>query len=287
MLHFAFSGYHCNGEEIMKRLTLIVLYQAVLLLAPCSAAAEKVRISITGSSTLAPLAVEISKRFETLYKDARIDVQTGGSSRGIADARRGLADIGMSSRALYEEEKTGLKTYTVAMDGVTFVTHASNPVTNLSKEQARAIYTGKIKNWKSLGGLDAPITVIERAKGRSEHDLVSKYLGISARDIKADVVAGENQQCVKLVTGNRNALAYLSVGTAEYEAENGTPLKLLALDGVRAASDTVKDGSFPIVRPLIFVTSDKQNVPANQFLDFALSPKVQDLVKGQAFVPVR
>jgi phosphate transport system substrate-binding protein len=123
------------------------------------AQAEKLqgKLTLTGSSTVAPLAAELGKKFETLHPGTRIDVQSGGSSRGISDARQGLADIGMVSRALKPEEKD-LIPHTVAKDGICIILHKSNPVSVLNDSQLVAVYTGKITNWKALGGKDAPIT---------------------------------------------------------------------------------------------------------------------------------
>ena len=97
------------------------------------------KLTITGSSTVAPLVSEIGKRFEQLHQGVRIDVQTGGSSRGITDATRGTADIGMSSRALKDSETTGVRAHTIAQDGVAILVHASNPVSNLDEAQILGI----------------------------------------------------------------------------------------------------------------------------------------------------
>lgn len=259
--------------------------------------ADESRISLTGSSTLAPLAVEIAERFESRKSNVKIDVQTGGSSRGIADTRRGLAQIGMSSRPLYPEELPGLQTHTIALDGVAFVINKSNPLNNLDKQQVVDILTGKITHWSqlesqnansdTLGSSNDKIIVINRAKGRSELDLVSEYLKIKPREIRADIIAGENQQCLKLLAGNTNAISYLSLGTAEYEAEQGSAIKLLSFDGIAASSTNVSTKKYPIVRPLLFVTNNRLNSDTREFLNFALSNKVQDLVRGQAFVPIQ
>ncbi len=271
--------------EMRALCTCIIL--VLLCVSPARVAAESKRLSLTGSSTIAPLASEIAQRFEKTHGGIRIDVQTGGSSRGIADAKRGLADIGMSSRPLYEAEKAGVSVYPVAMDGVTFVVHAANTVENLTKEQALHIFSGKISNWKELGGADAAITVIDRAKGRSEVSLLSEYFGVSSRTFKADVIAGENQQCVKLLSSNKNAITYLSIGTAEFEAARGTAIKLLSLQGVEASSETVRAGTFPIVRPLVLVSAAQPSQETQEFITYARSTEVHDLIKGQAFVPLQ
>ena len=112
------------------------------------------KLVVTGSSTVAPLIAEIGKRFESLYPKVRVDVQTGGSSRGVADARQGLADIGMVSRVMKDDEKD-LHAFAVARDGVGIIVHKDNPVRALTDDQIIAIYTGKITNWKEVGGKEA------------------------------------------------------------------------------------------------------------------------------------
>jgi len=125
-------------------------------------AADEIQITATGASTIAPLMAEIGKSFEKANPNVRIEVQSGGTSRGIADVRQGSARIGMVSRELHPDEKD-LESQLIAYDGVGMIVHQSNPVKALSREQIIAIYTGVIKNWKEVGGADLPITVINKA----------------------------------------------------------------------------------------------------------------------------
>src|SRR5262249_53627349 len=166
------------------------------------------RMVMTGSSTVAPLVSEIAKRFEKLHPGARVDVQTGGSSRGITDTERGSATIGMSSRTLKPAEAEKLDEHIIARDGVAMLVHASNPVANLTDAQVLAIYKGEIKRWSELGGPDTEITVINRAGGRSELELITEYFGVKAAELKASIVSGENQHGIKSVAGDPNAIVY-------------------------------------------------------------------------------
>ena len=250
-------------------------------------AETKGRLVITGSSTIAPLVSEIGKRFESLHPGVRVDVQTGGSSRGIADAREGLADIGMSSRALKEQEKDGLVSYVLARDGVCFLVHKDNPIKELSDQQIRDIFTGKTTNWKQLGGRDAPIIVINRADGRSELELFSHHFQVKPIDIKAHLIAGDNEQGIKTLAGNPNAIVYMSVGTSEYDAAQGIPLKLLPLNGVAATTENVRNGTFPFARPLVLITKPDPKPLTREFIEFALSTKVHDLIQELSFVPIK
>lgn len=241
------------------------------------------RLTVTGSSTIAPLALEIGKRFEKLHPGVRVDVQSGGSSRGVLDARTGRADIGMASRALKYDE-ADLTAHRIAMDGVCIILNKSNAVGKLSSEQIKAIYTGHVNNWQALGGPKLPITVVNKAEGRSTLELFLQHFGLQNSQIKAQVVIGDNQQGIKTVAANVGAIGYVSIGTADYESTHGAPIKLMDLNGVMASVDNVKDGTFPLSRPLNLVTHGPAKGWVKQFIDYAQSAAVKDLVEQQFFV---
>jgi phosphate transport system substrate-binding protein len=243
------------------------------------------KLVLTGSSTVAPLVAEIAKRYEAQHSGVRIDVQSGGSSRGITDARQGVADIGMVSRSLKSEEKD-LKAFEIAKDGIALILHKDNPVTQLSNTQVVSLYTKKITNWKNVGGSDAPITVVNKAEGRSTLELFAKYFKLDTKGIKADVVIGENEQAIKTVAGNPNAIGYVSIGSAEFHAESGGSVKLLPINGVAASTANVSNQTFPIARPLVLVTKTTPTGLTKNFIEFAKSSAVTDIVKEQYFVPV-
>ena len=264
---------------------LLHIFAATLMLTvtPISQATGQ-KLVLTGSSTIAPLAAELGKRFEKLNPGVRVDVQSGGSSRGVNDVRSGLADIGMASRALKAEEKD-LKSFTIALDGVGIILHSSNPVKALTDQQIIDIYTGKISNWREVGGKDGRITVVNKAGGRSTLELFLHYFKLKDSEINAHVVIGDNQQGIKTVAGNPGAIGYVSIGTAEFEAESGTPIRLLSLAGVAASGENVRNGSFPLARPLNLITKTEPVGLAKKFIEFSRSKEVNDLVQAQYFVP--
>ena len=255
------------------------------LVVTSSAQAEQTKLGLTGSCTIAPLAAEIGKRFETLNPGVQIDVQTGGSSRGISDVRAGIADIGMVSRALKVEE-SDLKAHTIARDGIGVIVHADNPVASLGDAEIVAIFTGKIADWAEVGGKTGRITVVNKAEGRSTLELFLSYIKLKNSEIKAHVVIGDNQQGIKTVAGNPGAIGYVSIGTAEFETSQGTPIKLLPISGVAASVGVVKHGKFPLARPLNLVTGTEPVGLAKRFIDFARSKDVHDLVEAEFFIPV-
>jgi phosphate transport system substrate-binding protein len=249
------------------------------------AMATQGKLVISGSSTMAPLVAEIGKRFEAQHPGTRIDVQTGGSSRGLADAMNGLADIGMVSRALKPQEHA-LHSAIIAHDGITLVRHQDNPVHELTNEQIKAIFTGSITNWKTVGGLDAPITVINKAEGRSTLELFLQYFSLTNRQIQAHVVIGDNEQGIKTIEGNPHAIGYVSIGTAQYDATHGVPIRLLPLQHIPATLETVRNGTFPLSRPLTLVSKAPPTELAQTFIEFSQSPAVHDLILKQYFVPL-
>jgi len=270
----------------MKSLGNFFFLMATLLSSLGHAASiEKDRLILTGSSTVAPLALEIAKRFEKTHPGIRVDVQTGGSSRGVADARQGLAHIGMVSRALHTDEGD-LSGHTIARDGVAILVHKSNPIASLSKEQILSIYTGKVTDWKQLGAKAGRITVVHKAAGRSTSELFNEYLGIKNTDVKAHIIIGDNEQGIKTIVGNPQAIGYVSIGTAEFQAGQGVAIKVLPLESVIASVDNVKTGKYPLARPLNLVTRNQVQGLAKEFIAFAQSPAVADLIKEQYFVPV-
>lgn len=243
------------------------------------------KLVLTGSSTVAPLVAEIAKRYEAQHAGVRIDVQSGGSSRGISDARQGVADIGMISRALKPAEKD-LQAFEIAKDGIALILHQDNPVVKLSDAQVVSLYTKKMTNWKEVGGKDAPITVVNKAEGRSTLELFAQYFKLDTKTIKADVVIGENEQAIKTVAGNPNAIGYVSIGSAEYNTKNGGSLKLLPINNAVASTVNVSNQTFPISRSLNLVTKTAPTGLQKAFIEFAQSSAVTDLVKEQYFVPV-
>ncbi|WP_415058889.1 phosphate ABC transporter substrate-binding protein [Halopseudomonas sp.] len=263
----------------LRRLAILILSSGLVF----AVQAESSRLTITGSSTVAPVISDIGKAFEQANPGTRIDVQTGGSSRGIADAREGRADIGMVSRALNDNEND-LAAYPFAMDGISIITHASNPVNALSRENTIAIFTGKITNWKALGGPDRPITVVNKAEGRSTLELFLAFFQLKNSDIRAQVVIGDNQQGIKTVAGNPGAIGYVSIGTAEFEAEYGTPIKLLPMADIAPTTAHVADGSYPLSRQLNLVTAGPAGGLAAEFIAFAQSASANALISEHFFV---
>lgn len=269
---------------MMKNAPLLIGLSALALFSGCSRE-KRETIILTGSSTVAPVVTDAAKRFEASHPGVRIEVQTGGSSRGIADALSGLATFGMISRELKADESE-LTAHRFAVDGVGIILHQTNPVTDFSREQLIDIYTGKVTKWKALGGPDAKITVASKAEGRATLEVFLGYTGLDSADIKADVIVGENQQAIKTVVADPNAIAYVSIGAAASEAAGGTPIRLVRCDGVEPTNENVAAGTFPVMRPLQLVSRGEIPALSRAFLNFLIAPENADLIESHLYVPL-
>jgi len=242
------------------------------------------KLLITGSNTMAPMMVAVGKRFSATRPGVQIEVQTGGSGRGIDDAMKGKADIGMASRALTDKE-SGLYSFAIARDGVCLVVHKNNPVRSLSNRQVSDIYNGKINNWSKVGGKDAPIAPINAKEGMGSVDLFTHYFDIKYADIKAQIVVSDNLERVKALIENPNGITYMSIGTAQKQVDAGDPIKLLPTDGVAATTKNVRIGNFPVSRPLLLLTKELPTGLTKEFINFSLSSQITDIVLQHDFVP--
>ncbi len=278
ILHsLARSSMHPLRGWPMPALASTLALGLVLLAAHGTPAGAGERLVLTGSSTVAPIALEIGKLFEKQNPGVRVDVQTGGSSRGIRDVRQGTADIGMVSRSLKAEE-ADLTPHTIALDGLAMIVHRDNPVASLTRNQVVAIFTGRITDWNAVSARQGPITVVSKAEGRATLELFLDYFGLRPTDIRARVIIGDNEQGIKTVAGNPGAIAYVSVGAAAYQMARGVAIRMPALDGVVPTPQSVAAGTFPIMRQLNLVTRGDIPRLAARFIAFARSPAVRGIL---------
>ena len=265
---------------------IVMLFVALASDAQLSVGASTVSgsLKVTGSSTLLPLVTEIARRFEGLHPATKIDVQGGGSGKGVADLRGSKSDIAMVSRPLLDAERD-LYAFPLVRDGVAAVVHRSNPVKGLNTQQLRDLITGRATNWKALGGGNAPIVFGWRGKGQGSSETVLEHLHVEHDHVGAHTLVISNAEALKLVSENPNAVTLVSVGEAERRAQAGLGIKLLAYNGVPASSRSIRRGSYLLSRPLTLVG---QRIPSGlqkTFIDYALSSHVRDLHLKYDFVP--
>ena len=205
-----------------------------------------------------------------------------GSGSGIKAVQEGRCDIGLSSRALKAEEKeAGLKETVLAYDGIAIIVNPENPVSDLTLEQIADIYTGRITNWKDLGGNDAEIVLIGREAGSGTRDGFETITGTSdACQYRQELTS--TGDVITTVAQNPDAIGYASLASIK------DTVKALSIGGIVPTEDSVKDGSYAIQRPFVLVT--KTDAPlstaAQAFFDYATSTAANDLIKAAGAVPV-
>jgi phosphate transport system substrate-binding protein len=197
---------------------------------------------------------------------------------------KGNADIGMVARSLTDKE-SGLYSFAIARDGICLIVHKNNPVRSLTNRQVFDIYTGRLNNWSRVGGKYAPVVPINVREGLGAVELFTRYFGIEYADIKAPIVMGEDLERVQALIENPNGITYLSIGTAQQQADTGAPIKLLPINGVAATTKNIRTGNFPIARPLVLVTKGVPTGVVKEFITFSLSSQITDIVLQHHFVP--
>lgn len=234
-----------------------------------------------GSTSVQPYAEILAEAFSQLYPGDAIDVQGGGSAAGITAAESGIADIGMSSRSLKESELAkGLWWIEIARDGLAVIVHPDNVVQELSFTQICKIYSGEILNWSEVGGKNAEIHLIAREEGSGTRSSFEELLMGNAWITPKAIVQNSNGSVKQLVSGDRDAIGFISLGLA-----NDT-VKALALNGVAATHDNIINGSYDLYRPFLFVSESEPTGAAKQFVDFVLSEHGQQILAQKGLIPV-
>jgi len=209
-----------------------------------------------------------------------------GSSAGIEAAVSGTAEIGTSSRELHDGEGEDLVDIPIAYDGIAAIVNPHNPVDEITTEQLRAIYSGKVTNWSEIGGEDLPIDIINRDESSGTRDAFASNIMDGERfDVGAVILPGTGQ-VREVVARSRGAIGYISVGFVD--PRFGTdPVKALVLDGVAPTDDNVANGSYPISRVLHFFTNGEPEGATLQYIKYVLSPEVQQgAVIEAGYLPV-
>lgn len=236
-------------------------------------------VTISGSTSVQPLAQILADEFNNENPDTKIDIQAGGSSTGIKNANTKVTDIGNSSRSLKEEEKAwGLDENTIAIDGIAIVINPNNSVENLSKDDLIKIFTGEITNWKDVGGADREIIVINREDGSGTRGAFEEILGIEGKSRKDALISNENGVVKATVSSKEDAIGYMSLGYVDQS------VKTLKVDDIEPSVENIKSGKYPISRPFLMVTKGEVKPEVQTFLDFVLSQKGQKIVEEQGYL---
>lgn len=249
--------------------------------------ASQDELTVSGSTTLLPIAEQAAETFSEENPGVSVLVSGLGSSAGIEAVSAGTADIGTSSRDLKPEEADlGLVDTAVAYDGIAVIVNPDNPVDNLTREQLRDIFAGKIRNWKDVGGRDQTIDLVNRDEASGTREAFSKIvMDGMAFDRSAAVLPGTGQ-VRDVVARASGAIGYISIGFVEPRFTD-VEVKAVAVDGVVPNDGTVAAGDYPIGRSLHFFTKGQPTGLAKRYIDFVLSPEIQDTVVVDAgFIPI-
>lgn len=239
-------------------------------------------IAISGSTSVGPLVELEEEEFEANNQDVTIEINQTGSSSGIKDTISGTTEIGMSSRELTDEESKNLKEVTIAVDGIGVVVNKNNPVKNLTLEQIKDIFTGKITNWSEVGGEDKEIVVVSREEGSGTRTAFQEILNYSTEDTVKNAIVNNSTGATKvMVEENDNAIGYMSIGYID------DSIASVNVDGVEATADNVKSGEYKIQRPFLLVYKEGAlSEEGQEFIDFILSDKGQVIVAEENLVTV-
>lgn len=251
---------------------------AAAALAPAHAAGS---VSTDGSTSMEYLIGALGESFTEKNKDIKFTYSPTGSGAGIAAAAEGRTDIGLASRGLKGDETKTLDAHVVALDGIVVVVNPKNPVSDLTLEQIKDVYTGKVTNWKQVGGEDHPIVLIGREAGSGTRDGFETVTD-TKDSCKYRQELTSTGDVMTTVSKNVNAVGYASLSAVSEK------IKAVSVGGVVASEATIKDGSYKLQRPFLMVTKKgvKQTDAVKSFLNYALSPEASEIVKMTGVVPV-
>lgn len=251
--------------------------------------AKPTTIAISGSTSVGPLMEKEAKAFMDKNKNVKIEIQQIGSSAGIKNAMDGVSEIGMSSRDLKEEEKAAVKEDVICYDGIGIIVHPSNTATNLTKAQIKDIYTGKITNWKDVGGKDAPIVVVSREEGSGTRDAFQEIVGYKAEELVKSAQISQGNGAVKTtVSTNSNAVGFVSFEVMLKDGKPDPVIKTLTVGGVEANAKNVLDKTYQISRPFLVVYKDgKLSQASKDLIAFIKSEEGQKIAKESGAIPLK
>lgn len=265
------------------------IFAAALLILICPAAWAAETLQIEGSTTVGPIGDAFAEAFQEMHPDVSITVKKTGSGDGAAALVDGRCDIAMMSRFMKDSEfKQAVEkgvfpvAHAVAMDGVCVVVHPSNPISALTSEQIRGIFTGKITNWSQVGGPDMTIVPISRDTSSGTYETFHGL--VMNKEKMADNVeyVNSNPQAHARVRSTQGAIGYVGLGFVDRY------VKALKVDGVMPSRSTIAKGIYPVSRPLFLFTNGYPELGSMPFAFcmFYLTEKGQEIIEDKGFVPL-
>lgn len=236
-------------------------------------------ITVAGSTSVEPFAELLAEEYMVRHPQSPIYVQGGGSTAGIEAVKTHAAQIGMSSRFLRMEEKD-LYAVTIAKDTIAVIVHPKNPVNDLTLAQIVQVFSGKIKNWKELGGHPHPIVLVTREEGSGTREAFQKMV-MEKEEISLEALVQDSNGAIRQVVSNDpHAIGYISLGLVNEK------VKALKISGVEPNLIQIKNGKYTLVRPFLFVFNGQPAGEAKSFLEFVLSPPAQKLLQKEGLVTI-
>ncbi len=267
---------------------ILIVFMSVFFIVSLGTLSYANDLRIDGSTTVLPIAQKAAEVFMKKFPKTRVYVSGSGSGTGIKALIDGITDIATSSREAKDKEvdagkKKGIKLtgHKVALDGIVPIVHPSMKINDITMEQLRDIYNGKIKSWKEIGGPNRPISVVSRDTSSGTYEVWEKLV-LNKDRVRADaLLVASNGQAVQTVTQNKYAIGYIGIGYIDKS------IKVLRVNGKIALKESVRDGSWPIARPLYMYTNGKPAGVIAKFIDFVLSSEGQKIVNEVKYVSIK
>ncbi len=280
-----------NHNPLRSSLFLPALLGAVLLVAGCSRG-NKAAITVAGSTSVEPFAERLAELYMRAHPDAKISVQGGGSSAGIRAVTSRICAIGMSSRELTPEEKS-LVEIPIALDAIALIVNRHNPVRELTMEQARGIFAGRIRNWRQVGGPNRRITPITREEGSGTRASFEKKVmaagmpkdengKMNPAAFAADALVQDSNGAVReIVASDPAAIGYISSGLVDER------IAAILVGGIAPTEATVRSGRYPVVRKFLFLTNGEATGTAQAFINYVLSDSGQNALVEEGLMRIK
>ena len=249
--------------------------------ASSTAAALSGNVATGGSTSMKNVIAALTEGFAEVEPGVTVSYDPTGSGAGITGATDKTLDIGLSSRALKEDEKNDVDGTTVALDGIAIIVNKDSKVADLTVEQLKKMFTGEITNWKDVGGDDGEIVLVGREAGSGTRDGFESIVDVKDSCKYAQELTATGA-VISAVEANPLAIGYASLSAV------GDTVAMVTVEGVECSEDTVKDSSYKIQRPFVFVTNKSAALSeqAQAFVDFATSKDAADLIRTAGAVPV-
>ena len=249
--------------------------------ASSAAAALSGNVAAGGSTSMKNVIAALTEGFAEVEPGVTVSYDPTGSGAGITGAADKTLDIGLSSRALKDDEKADVDGTTIALDGIAIIVNNASKVENLTVDQLKQMFTGEITNWSEVGGDDGEIVLIGREAGSGTRDGFESIVDVKDSCKYAQELTATGA-VISAVEANPLAIGYASLSAV------GDTVKMVTVGGVECSEETVKDGSYEVQRPFVFVTNKSVTLSeqAQAFFDFATSADAADLIRTAGAVPV-